>query len=126
MTFTLTFFCLTAGLLLLHEIESAFEREWEILKLPGKISGFLVLHIPVVLLLFYGLVETYRGSVAGRILGIVVGIGGLLPLLVHELFVHREARFGRVSSRIVIYGCSLAGVILVCVSIVDLVRDSIL
>ncbi len=126
MTLTLAFFCLTAGLLLLHEIESAFEREWEILKLPGRIGGLLVLHVPVVLLLFYGLIEIYRGSMAGRVLGVVVGIAGLLPLLVHELLIHRKGRFERVSSRIVTYGCSLTGVILVCVSIVDRARESIL
>lgn len=32
------FYILNATLLLLHEIESAYEREWEILKLPGGIT----------------------------------------------------------------------------------------
>ena len=34
-------YIVNATLLLLHEIESAYEKEWEILKLPGKITGFL-------------------------------------------------------------------------------------
>jgi len=29
-------YIVNATLLLLHEIESAYEKEWEILKLPGK------------------------------------------------------------------------------------------
>jgi len=29
-------------MLLLHEIESGYEKEWEILTLPGKITGFLL------------------------------------------------------------------------------------
>jgi len=34
------FYILNVTLLLLHEIESGYEKEWEILKLPGKITGF--------------------------------------------------------------------------------------
>ena len=40
-------YILNATILLLHEIESGYEKEWEILKLPGKITGFVLLHIPV-------------------------------------------------------------------------------
>ena len=43
-------------------IESAYEKEWEILKLPGKITGFLLLHIPIIFLLFYGLIEIEKNS----------------------------------------------------------------
>ena len=45
-----TLYMLNSTPMLLHEIESAYEREWEILKLPGKISGFLLLHIPIILI----------------------------------------------------------------------------
>ena len=48
----IVFYILNATLLLLHEIESAYEKEWEILKLPGKITGFLLMHIPIILFLF--------------------------------------------------------------------------
>ncbi len=59
-------YIINATLLLLHEIESAYEKEWEILKLPGKITGFLLLHIPIIVLLFYGLIET-SGPRVGRV-----------------------------------------------------------
>ena len=51
-------YIINATLLLLHEIESAYEKEWEILKLPGEITVFLLLHIPIILVMFYGLIET--------------------------------------------------------------------
>jgi len=35
-------YILNATLLLLHEMESAYEKEWEILKLPGEITGYLI------------------------------------------------------------------------------------
>ena len=47
------FYILNATLLLLHEIESGYEKEWETLKLPGKITGFLILHIPIMSILFF-------------------------------------------------------------------------
>jgi hypothetical protein len=52
MTTLTVFYVINASLLLLHEIESAYVKEWEILKLPGKITGFLLLHIPILLLFF--------------------------------------------------------------------------
>jgi len=39
-------YIINASLLLSMKIESAYIKEWEILKLPGKITGFLLLHIP--------------------------------------------------------------------------------
>ncbi len=71
-------YILNATLLLLHEIESAYEKEWEILKLPGKITGFLLLHIPIIILIFYGLIEIDKNSTIGALFGIVAGIGGVI------------------------------------------------
>jgi hypothetical protein len=48
------FYILNVSFLILHEIESGYEKEWEILKLPGKITGFLLLHIPILFMIFYG------------------------------------------------------------------------
>ena len=64
-------YIVNATLLLLHEIESAYEKEWKILKLPGRITGFLFLHIPIITLLFYGLVEIEKNSAIGLIFGII-------------------------------------------------------
>lgn len=81
MIIVLIFYICNATLLLLHEIESAYEREWEILKLPGKITGFLLLHIPVILLLFWGLIELYQQSTTGWVIALLSGAGGLIPFL---------------------------------------------
>lgn len=58
-------YVVNATLLLLHEIESAYEKEWEILKLPGKITGFLLLHIPIIMILFYSVIEIEKSSTIG-------------------------------------------------------------
>ncbi len=38
-----------------HEIESAYWREWELFRLPGGITGFLIIHFPVLFVMLYGL-----------------------------------------------------------------------
>ncbi len=105
-------FIVNATLLLLHEIESAYEKEWEILKLPGGITGFLLLHVPLVLVLFYGAVQIDTYSGAGLIIGIISGIGGMIPFLVHKIIVKRKEHFNTLVSNCIIYlnivtGCGL-------------------
>ena len=97
------FYMLNATLLLLHEIESAYEKEWEILKIPGKITVFLLLHIPIILLIFYGLLEIEKQSSSGLRLGIIMGVAGVIPFLVHKIFVKRKDSFNLLISNILIY-----------------------
>ena len=95
------FYILNATLLLLHEIESAYEKEWEILKLPGKITGFLLMHIPIILFLFWGLIEIYKHTTTGIIFGIITGVGGLIPFVVHKFLVKRAMCFNRMASNVI-------------------------
>jgi hypothetical protein len=103
-------FIINATLLLLHEIESAYIREWEILKLPGKITGFLLLHIPIIIFLFWGILEIEKQTPVGTIMAIVAGVGGLLPFLVHKVFVKKEGSFNSAISNIIIFLNLLAGI----------------
>lgn len=103
-------YIINAAFLLLHEIESAYEKEWEILKLPGRITGFLLMHIPILLLLFYGVLEIDKGSSIGLILGIITGIGGVIPFIVHKLIVKRDGHFNLLISNFIIYFNILTGV----------------
>ena len=107
------FYILNSTLLLLHEIESGYEKEWEILKLPGKITGFLLLHIPIILIMFYGLLEIDKLSTIGLILGMILGIGGIFPFLVHKVLVKRKEQFNLLISNVVIYLNAACGAILV-------------
>jgi hypothetical protein len=97
------FYILNATLLLLHEIESGYAREWEILKLPGKITGFLLTHIPIILVLFYGLLEIQDQTQMGLVIGIIAGIGGAVPFVVHKILVKNKEHFNLAISNIIIY-----------------------
>jgi hypothetical protein len=49
-------------LLINHEIDSAYWKEWRLFKLPGGSTGFLLLHFPLLFLILLGLVLVYRHS----------------------------------------------------------------
>ena len=114
-------YIVNAILLLLHEIESAYEKEWEILNLPGKIIGFLLLHIPIIFLLFYGLIEIEKNSTIGLIVGIILGIGGIIPFIVHKIFYRRPEQFNLPISNAIIYLNILSGICLIFFSVLLLV-----
>ena len=110
-------YILNATLLLLHEIESAYEKEWEVLKLPGKITGFIILHIPIIILLFYGLIEIERNSTIGLICGIILGIGGVIPSVVHKIFFRTPDQFNLPISNAIIYLNIVSGISLLFLSV---------
>jgi hypothetical protein len=110
-------YILNAAFLLLHEIESAYENEWDILKLPGKITGFLILHIPIIFLLLYGLIEIEKQSSTGLIIGMITGVGGIIPFIVHKIVVKKAEHFNHLISNIIIYSNILSGVGLLILSV---------
>ena len=117
MSIIIIVYILNVTLLLLHEIESAYEKEWELLKLPGKISGFLIMHIPIILIIFYGLIEVSTFSRQGLIISFILGIGGIIPFLVHKIFFRRNGHFDSFISNTIIYLNALTGIILSILSI---------
>ena len=111
LTTTLTIiYIINACLLLLHEIESAYFKEWEILKLPGRITGFLLLHIPIIMILFWGAIEIEKQSTSGIIIAIIVGAGGLVPFLVHKVIIKKKGYFDSKLSNCIVYLNVLTGI----------------
>lgn len=115
-TLTLVYI-VNATLLLLHEIESAYEKEWQILKLPGKITGFLVLHIPIIILILYGVIEIEKSTTIGLIFGIILGIGGVIPSVVHKVVFKTPDQFNLWISNGIIYLNILSGISLLFLSL---------
>lgn len=116
MKFISMLYVINSTLLILHEVESAYEKEWELLKLPGKITGFLMLHIPIIILIFYGLIEIEKGTAIGFVLGIVTGIGGVIPFIVHKIIVRKSNHFNLIISNAIIYLNIISGVCLLFLS----------
>jgi hypothetical protein len=75
--------------LIIHEIDSAYWKEWELFRLPGGLAGFLALHLPLLLPALYGLVLVDRGAVAGLFLSVAVGLAGVFAFSIHTYFIRR-------------------------------------
>ena len=89
-----------AVLLIVHEIDSAYWREWNLFKsLSGKsasppddkagITAFLIFHIPAVFLVLYGLLEVQEASRIGLFFSILWGISGVGAFAIHMMFLKR-------------------------------------
>lgn len=113
MTVITLIYILNATLLLLHEIESAYAKEWEILKLPGRITFFLLLHIPIILVIFIGALGVEKLTWWGGYIAVLAGIGGTIPFLVHKVIVRRDGYFDSTISSGIIYLNLLTGILTV-------------
>ena len=78
-----------AVLLINHEIDSAYWKEWKLFGLPGGISGFLLLHFPVLFLVLYGMILVYEKTYTGMKFSVALGMAGIFAFLIHMLFLRR-------------------------------------
>ena len=118
MSKVLIYLCIiNSVLLILHEIESAYEKEWIILKIPVDITGFILLHIPILILLFYCPIAILLGHGIGYTLSIIIGFGGTIPFLVHKVFFNNKEHFNKQISYSIIYLDLVIGIIEIITSI---------
>jgi len=78
-----------AVLLITHEIDSAYWKEWELFKLPGGSAGFVLLHLPLVFLILWGLVLVFQHSFAGLLLSLILSLGGIFAFTIHTMFIKK-------------------------------------
>ena len=76
-------------LLINHEIDSAYWKEWELFKIPGGITTFLILHFPILFLIMYGLILVFTKTFGGLVIALILGGGGIFALLIHTYFIKK-------------------------------------
>lgn len=82
-------YLINSVLLINHEIDSAYWKEWVLFRLPGGITGFLIVHFPTLFLLLYGLVLVFQRTAAGLIFSLVLSLGGIFAFAIHAYFIKR-------------------------------------
>ena len=50
-----------AILIIMHEIDSGYWKEWELFRMKGGITFFLLLYIPLLFVVLYGLTDKKNG-----------------------------------------------------------------
>ena len=72
-----------------HQIDSAYWKEWDLFKLPGGITGFLIVHFPLLFIVLYGLVLVSRHSFFGYIFSLILCFGGIFAFTIHTYFIKK-------------------------------------
>jgi hypothetical protein len=90
-------------LLINHEIDSAYWNEWKLFRLRGGITGFLIIHFPLLFIILYGLVEVYKQSLTGLVLSVILSAGGIFAFSIHLYFIRKgNPEFSLLLSRIIL------------------------
>ncbi|MBU2548515.1 MAG: hypothetical protein KKB20_08915 [Proteobacteria bacterium] len=111
-------YLVNAILLINHEIDSAYWREWELFRLPGGITGFLLLHIPLLFVVLYGLVLVVRQSVYGLVFSLVLSLGGMFAFTIHMYFLKKgREEFDTPISKLILFATLLVSIAQVLVTI---------
>jgi hypothetical protein len=96
-------YLINAVLLIVHEIDSAYWREWEMFRLPGGVTGFLLLHLPLLFIVLYGLVSIVRQSFLGLFFSFIVCLGGLFAFAIHTYFLRKGGKeFNKPVSKLIL------------------------
>ncbi len=105
-------YIINATLLIVHEIDSAYWREWELFGLRGGLEGFLALHLPLVFVILWGLLQTARHTVPGAVLSLVLAAGGLFAFGIHTFFLRRgHPQFRLWLSRAILTGTLIVSIL---------------
>ena len=79
-------YLLNAALLLVHEMDSAYWKEWDLFHLPGGLGGFLLIHIPLVMLVLYGVHEVAMVTDAAPWFSLGLAAAGVFAFTIHMVF----------------------------------------
>lgn len=114
--FWLYFF--NALLLIIHEIDSAYWKEWELFKLPGGITGFLIIHVPLIGAILFGLVAIILWPITGIVFSFILCFGGIFAFSIHTYFIKKgKEEFTTTISKAILIATLVISVIQIVVTI---------
>ena len=89
MSALLTIYIINATLLITHEIDSAYWKEWNLFKIPGGVNSFLILHLPIIGLVLLGLVLIALDSPAGIYISWILALSGIFAFGIHSYYLEK-------------------------------------
>lgn len=84
---TVRLYMLDLVLFVVHEIDSAYWQEWKLFGLPGGVGLFVLLHVPLLYALVWGLIPLRAGRRAGYVLALLLAAIGFAAMLIHGGFI---------------------------------------
>ena len=82
-------YCANGALLLVHELDSVYLKEWDLFRMKGGIHLFLILHIHICFAVLAGAALLVQGRFEGHILSLILAAGGLAAPVIHGAFIRK-------------------------------------
>ena len=79
-------YAVVLSLLITHEVEAAYWREWEMFQLPGGFRLFAALHLPLAAAFLAGFAEVVRDRPLGRPAAAILAVAGAATPVIHGAF----------------------------------------
>ncbi len=115
-------YLVNAIFLINHEIESAYWKEWNLFKLKGGVTGFILIHFPLLLLILIGLPYLYEVTIAGIILSFLLSTGGLFAFSIHTYFIRKgKEEFTLPISYLLLFGTLILSIVQIVLTIFEIV-----
>lgn len=95
-----------------HEIDSAYWKEWNLFKIRGGITTFLIIHFPLLFFVLYGLIEVTNQTYTGLIFSLILCLSGIFAFTIHMYFIkmgHQE--FRKAISLFLLFGILILSII---------------
>jgi hypothetical protein len=113
-------YLINAVILIVHEIDSAYWQEWKLLNPNDNngISGFLILHFPMIFAILLGLVFVYENKIAGFIISLLLSVGGIFAFFFHTYHLRKgRQEFNTLLSKSIIYATFLLSLVQIILTI---------
>ena len=99
-------------LLINHEIDSAYWKEWELFKLPGGITGFLLIHFPLLFFVLLGLLLVSKHLLSGLIFSLILSFSGIFAFSIHTFFLKKgHNQFDKPISKFILVAILIVSII---------------
>jgi len=82
-------YIVNATLLVNHEIDAVYWKEWDLFNIKGGMTGFLVLHLFLVFVIIGGLVLVLRSGFWGPVMSLVMGAVGVFTFSIHAYYLKK-------------------------------------
>lgn len=114
-----------AVLLINHEIDSAYWKEWDLFRLPGGIGGFLLLHFPLLALVLYGLAAAARQQPSAVWFALLLAAGGILAFGIHTYYLKKgREEFDQPVSKFILWATLIVSLCQMAVTVVLMTRGA--
>ncbi|MFH1564475.1 MAG: DUF6713 family protein [bacterium] len=103
---------INCAVLIMHQIDASYWKEWEMINLPGGIIGNFIFNILVVPAFLYGLILVWEGSIIGNIFSLLLSLTGLFVFFFHFYFLKRgDKKFDMFISKLILAATLIVSII---------------